>query len=69
MSMARPQPIREDSASESRYRALLDAAGLIVLHSTLPELFHQLAKRLRQVTPYDVVNFVLHEDGRHVMRM
>ncbi|MGH9508359.1 MAG: sigma 54-interacting transcriptional regulator [Terriglobales bacterium] len=68
--MAGPQPIRDDSAwGEPRYRALLDAAGLIVLYSTLPELFHQLAKRLRQVTPYDVVNFVLHEDGRHMMRM
>jgi formate hydrogenlyase transcriptional activator len=68
--MARSQPIADDAAfGEARYRALLDTAGLIVLHSTLPELFHQLAKRLRQVTPYDVVNFVLHEDGRHMMRM
>jgi formate hydrogenlyase transcriptional activator len=68
--MARPLPTRDDAAFDGqRYRALLDAADLIVLHSTLPELFHQLAKRLRQVTPYDVVNFVLHEDGRHVMRI
>ncbi len=68
--MASPLPARDDAAfDEQRYRALLDAAGLIVLHSTLPELFHQLAKRLRQVTPYDMVNFVLHEDGRHLMRM
>ncbi len=62
--------MHDDAAfGEPRYRALLDAAGLIVQYSTLPELFHQLAKRLRQVTPYDVVNFVLHEDGRHMMRM
>ncbi len=68
--MSSPLPIRDDAVfDEQRYRALLDAADLIVLHSTLPELFHQLAKRLRQVTPYDVVNFVLHEDGRHLMRM
>ena len=68
--MSSPLPIRDDAAfDEQRYRALLDAADLIVLHSTLPELFHRLAKRLRQVTPYDMVNFVLHEDGRHVMRM
>jgi len=52
-----------------RYRALLETADLIVLHRNLPQLFRKLAKRLQQVTAFDVVNFVLHESGRNVMRL
>ena len=52
-----------------RYEALLDMVDLMVRHATLPELFHEIAARLRNVADFQLLNFSLHDPGRNVMRL
>jgi formate hydrogenlyase transcriptional activator len=57
----------QDSASQ-RYRALLAATDAISLHQQMPELFQELAKRLRPIVGFATVYFVLHDPDKQVMR-
>ncbi len=52
-----------------QYQALLEVAESISLHRDLPQLFHDLAPRLRRVVPFDYINLMLHDSGRNVMRL
>jgi formate hydrogenlyase transcriptional activator len=52
-----------------RYEALLDMADLMVHHRSLPELFHDLAKRLQKVVDFQFLNFSLYDAQRHGMDM
>ncbi len=56
-----------DSAAR-RYQALLAVADAIALHQQVPELFHDLAQRLRGIASFDSIYFVLHDAGKQVMR-
>lgn len=52
-----------------RLRLLLEVTESIASHRDLEELFHDLARRLPQVVPFDFINAVLHEPARDVMRL
>jgi hypothetical protein len=52
-----------------RYEALLEMADLMVLHPSLPELFAEMAERLRKVTAAEFANFSLHDATKNVMRL
>ena len=52
-----------------RYEALLEMADLMVLHRSLPELFAEMAERLRKVTAAEFANFSLHDATKNVMRL
>jgi formate hydrogenlyase transcriptional activator len=52
-----------------RYEALLAMADLMVLHRSLPELFAEMAGRLRKVTAAEFANFSLHDPTKNVMRL
>ena len=43
-----------------RYEVLLEMADLVVRHQSLPELFRDMAARLRQVADFQLLNFSLH---------
>jgi formate hydrogenlyase transcriptional activator len=60
-----PDPQRE----LRRYQALLDMADLLVRHYTLPELFHEMAQRLRKVADFQLLNFSLHDPQNNVMKI
>jgi len=52
-----------------RYEALLEMADLMVRHHSLPELFHDIAVRLRKVANFQFLNFSLHDaedDSMHL---
>ncbi len=57
----------QDSASQ-RYRALLAATDAIAFHQQMPELFQELAKRLRPIVGFATVYFILHDPDKQVMR-
>jgi len=44
-----------------RYEVLLEMADLVVRHLSLPELFRDIATRLRQVADFQFLNFSLHD--------
>ncbi len=52
-----------------RLRLLLEVTKSIASHRDLGELFHDLARRLPQVVPFDFINAVLHESARDIMRL
>jgi hypothetical protein len=52
-----------------RYEALLDMADLMVRHASLPDLFHEIAVRLRKVADFQLLNFSLHDPEKNVMRL
>ena len=53
--------------SQRRYEALLLTADLMSHQESLPELFRELAHRLRKVAVCDFIKLALHDDGRDVM--
>jgi formate hydrogenlyase transcriptional activator len=58
-----------DPDADLRYEALLEMADLMVLHRSLPELFLEMACRLRKVTAAEFANFSLHDPTKNVMRL
>ncbi len=50
-------------------QALLEVSESIASHHELYELFHDLAKRITRVVSADVVNLILHDPDRQVMRL
>ena len=59
----------DSGADIRRYKALLEVADLMVHHHGLPDLFQQLAERLRQVVPFDFANFSLHDPATNRMHV
>src|SRR5438067_4486916 len=59
----------DTGAQIRRYETLLDMADLMVHHQGLPELFRQMAERLRQVVTFDFANFSLHDPVTESMRL
>ena len=53
----------------SRYEALLEMADLMVHHGNLPELFHEMAKRLQRVANFEFINISLHDASQRLMRL
>ncbi|MEW6247135.1 MAG: sigma 54-interacting transcriptional regulator [Nitrospirota bacterium] len=53
----------------SRYCALLGVSEAIAAHRDLSALFHDLAKRLPSVVPFEFIGLILHDPDRHVMRV
>ncbi len=51
-----------------RYQALLAVTDAIALHQQIPELFHDLAQKLRPIVSFDTVYFVVHDGEKQVMR-
>jgi formate hydrogenlyase transcriptional activator len=52
-----------------RYEALLQTADLVVHHQELPELFRELALRLRELADFELASFSLHDSLKNVMRV
>ena len=52
-----------------RYEALLEMADLVVRHQSLPELFRDVAIRLRQVADFRFLNFSLHDSKDNSMHL
>jgi formate hydrogenlyase transcriptional activator len=52
-----------------QYQALLEVSESITRHGDLPELFHDLARRLRRVVPFDLISVLLHDESADVMRL
>ena len=52
-----------------RYQSVLDLLDLMAHQGSLPELFHELAERLRDVVSFDFINFALHDEKLNVMRL
>src|SRR5689334_12889752 len=65
----RKQNDLEPLGEPHRYEVLLEMADLLVRHHSLPELFHDIAARLRKVANFQFLNFSLHDaedDSMHV---
>jgi GAF domain-containing protein len=67
-------PMSSDSHFDSNpdighYEALLSMADLIVHHHSLPQLFAEMAERLRKVTAAEFANFSLYDSTKNVMRL
>ncbi len=58
-----------DRNTAEQYRALLEVAESITLHRELPELFHDVARRLHRVVDFDFLALILHDAGRAAMRL
>src|SRR5581483_1526886 len=61
------QPCAETPTS--RYCALLGVSEAIAAHRDLSALFHDLAKRLPAVVPFEFIGLILHDPERNVMRV
>jgi hypothetical protein len=59
----------DSDADLRRYEALLEMADLMVHHRSLPELFVEMAERLRKVAAAEFANFSLHDPINNVMRL
>src|SRR5262245_3199097 len=57
------------NALRDQYHTLLDVTESIVSHRDLSELFHDLAKSLRNVIHFDYLSVRLHDPERNVMRI
>jgi formate hydrogenlyase transcriptional activator len=65
----REQNDQEPLGEVHRYEVLLEMADLMVRHQSLPELFHDIAARLRKVADFQFLNFSLHDaqdDSMHL---
>jgi formate hydrogenlyase transcriptional activator len=62
-----PEP--PDADTLRRYEALLGVLESITRHGDLTELFHDLARRLRLVVPFDFITVLLHDPAADVMRL
>src|SRR5438105_812993 len=63
------EPTRDGAVRLQQYEALLDVLESISRHGDLRELFHDLARRLRPVVPFDFITVLLHDDSAGVMRL
>src|SRR5215468_5527153 len=52
-----------------RYDALLEISDLVVRHHSLPELFRDVAARIRQVAHFQLLNFALYGPQDHLMHL
>jgi len=59
----------ELSQERDRLRLLLEVSESIAAHRSLDELFHDLAKRLPSMVPFDYINLLLHDPVKDVMRL
>ena len=66
-----PEPERRQvmEGERGRMRLLLEVSESIASHRNVGELFHDLAERLPNIVPFDVINLVLHDSARDVMRL
>jgi len=64
-----PQNRFEAGGDAGRYEALLHLADLAVHRRSLPELFPELAQRLRKVASFEIASFSLYDPDKNVMRM
>src|SRR5262245_19132296 len=64
-----PEPWHSLEGERDRLRLLLEVSESIASHRTVPALFHDLAQRLPRVVPFDVINLVLYDPARDVMRL
>src|SRR6266567_8967127 len=55
------QHVQEPLDERHRYEVLLQMADLVVRHHSLPELFHDIAERLKSVADFQFLNFSLHD--------
>src|SRR5205807_1661770 len=62
-------PESPDADTLRRYEALLGVLESITRHGDLTELFHDLARRLRLVVPFDFITVLLHDPAEDVMRL
>ncbi len=63
-------PSAQIAESETaQYRALLKVSEAIAAHHDLPSLFRDLAQRLPAVAPFDFIGLVLHDTGKHIMKV
>jgi formate hydrogenlyase transcriptional activator len=62
-------PPQDRGLLNSQYQALLEISEAIAMHRNLSELFHDLARRLPRIVPFDFINLVLHDPTRDVMRL
>jgi formate hydrogenlyase transcriptional activator len=53
----------------NRLSLLLEVSESIASHRDLNDLFHDLARRLPRIVPFDYINLVLHDASRQVMRL
>jgi formate hydrogenlyase transcriptional activator len=65
----RMTPESPDAGALRRYEALLGVLESITRHGDLTELFHDLARRLRLVVPFDFITVLLHDPAEDVMRL
>ena len=52
-----------------RLSLLLEVSESIASHRDLNDLFHDLARRLPRIVPFDYINLVVHDASRNVMRL
>ena len=52
-----------------RYQAVLDMVSIMSHQGSLPELIQELARRLRGVFPFDLINVALHDEKLGIMRL
>src|SRR5262245_28203446 len=64
-----PEPWHSLEGERDRLRLLLEVSESIASHRTVAALFHDLAQRLPRVVPFDVINLVLYDSARDVMRL
>jgi formate hydrogenlyase transcriptional activator len=67
--LARSQNDQSPRDERHRYEALLEMADLVVRHYSLPELFRDLAARLRQVADFKFLNFALYDNQDELMHL
>ena len=60
---------RNTDGLRDQYQTLLEVTESIVSHRDLSELFHDIAKPLRNVLPFDYLSVRLHDPERNVMRI
>ena len=61
--------LQEADLLHSQYQALLKISQVIAVQRDLNELFHDLARRLPRIVPFDFINLVLHDPTRELMRL
>ncbi len=61
--------VQSDSNGElRRYEALLQTADLVVHYQELPQLFRELALRLRELADFELASFSLHDSFKNIMK-
>jgi formate hydrogenlyase transcriptional activator len=66
MAKVTPEP---SSASEARYRTLLEITNAVVSNLTRDALFHAIAQALRRIVPFDRTAIFLHDPAKDVLRL